>query len=599
MSLIDDLRAVTAPVTGVPVFVSDMITCFRYMFTLPEVRSSRALRTLLSMMITVAIRCAEALGEAPEAARLEALVSVESKGKLLTHLRTEYGIDSQYAQQHMRYRDDMLDWAHQLRWSCTLYERRLECRRVWEPIRTALSGDTDGCMTIINLAQDELKLPSDLDEEFFVRWSQTPRRTYETTKEIESRFRTKMRNLGFASMFKLDMSKRLPIEYAIKEGIDPESLFAEIDVAVHYKTDEYVEGRPGEERVNEATGKGIRTALKEYCGIVIHELGIDINHLSEAFRKEIWIPVVRHCKEELRLPGDGIERRLGCLTFLPKTGLIPENADYGFMRDELNKLCSEPRWRLDERQRKRCISYEELAKVPQAIRAARQSASHLTNKEIARSLMEELLTAWPLYLPWRFRMLADCGLYAPAFANIGCWELNDAMRCSPDLPEWVRKALARNPHQRFWQFAFRARQMKNKKPFRDLIPLELIDLYLEYMKYRKYLVAKERDGSLIDDGTLFLRAHNRAVNGRRMSSNACRALYRKLVRKWLGVHARPHLTRDAYCEYRLAQGDSPRQIKRALGHRWYVSTDRYCRRYGTAYGSAVIVRNRMQRMKAA
>jgi hypothetical protein len=597
MSLISNLRPVSPPGAGVPTFVSDMIAVFRHMFTLPEVRNSRALKTFVSMMITVAMRCAEALGELPELTELEALVSIESEEKLLAHLETEYGVDSHYAKQHVNYKDKMLDYAHQLQWSCGLYGRKFRCRQAWVPIRAALYGDTEGCITIVDLAEEELKFPSEIDEEFFVRWRlPKPSRSPETVEETEGRFRSNMRKFGFDSLFaKLDLSKRVPAEYTIKEGVDPDTLFTDIDVAVHYKIDEYVAGRPGEERVKEkTTGTAIRTALMEYCGIVINELKIQgITRLYHAFQKDNYIKVIRHLREERRLPADGIRSRLGCLTFLPKTDLFPKG-NYSFLRQELNKLRAEPRWRLDERQRNRCILYEELGKVPRRIRASRLKARDLTPAEIGRSLMEEFLTTWPLYLPWRFCMIADCGLFRPAHVNIGYWELTDAMRLDPDLPRWVRKALDHNQHQRFWQFSFGKSQIKNKEPFRDIIPPELVDLYLEYKEYRKYILAKNKDGTLIDDGTLFLNAH-----GRQLSSQTCRALYRRLVRRWLDVHARPHLTRDAYCEYRLAHGDTLRQIKRRLGHRCYISTDRYCRRYDTSYGPAALAKDRRRRLKAA
>jgi hypothetical protein len=584
MTISRSLRVVCPPGAGTPKTVADMIAAFRYTFTLPEVQRSPELRNFLSMMTTVAKRCAASVGKEPHRAKLKALVTNENK--LIAHLE-ELGIEHHYAMVHLRCKNLMLELAHGLQWTCATYERQLECHRAWEPVRAALYGDTCGCASIADDAEKQLKDPSQVDESFFKAWRQPrPGRSFETTLEEEGKFRMKMRQAGLEYLFPLlDLSRQIPTEYAIKPEKEP-TLIEDIEVAVLYKTANVVKGRPAKERVKPRTGKQIRTALKEYCGVAINLLHIEgIDRLRDVFTEPTFIEVIKHLREKRLLPEAGIRGRFSCFSFLPKTGLLPEG-DYSWFRRELNKLRDEPRWRLDERQRARSISYEELAEIPRKIRACRLKGRKLSPEQIGRLLHDELFTKWSLFLPWRFCSIADCGLFAPAHINIIDWELTDAMRLDPDLPAGVRKALKHNPHQRFLQFSFGKSQCKNGHEVRDIVPLELAKLYREYKKYRQYIVDQKHD-----DGTLFVNS-----NGRRLSAQACRGLYQRLVRRWLDCHARPHLTRDAFCEYRLAHGDSMRQLKRKLWHRSYISTERYCRRFDTSHG-AVAVERKFERQR--
>jgi len=578
MNVSRNLRVVCPPGAGIPQHVLDMIAAFRYSASLPAVQNSRKHRQLLSQMMTVARRCAESLQKTPETATLNALVTSEEK--LTAHLQ-KLKIKQQYATRHVSYKDKMLVYAHELGWTCAGYERQLQCDRAWEPVRAALRGDTDGCCTIIEEAKIQQKKPCEIDEEFVGRWRQySPGRSFETVREVEGRFRTKMRQAGLESLFPLlDLSKRLPSRIVDDDRRMPSALIEEIERVVKYKTEKIVKGRPGSARVRTNTGKQIRLVLMEICSYAIIILGItSITSLADVFTFEIISKFINMLRSERGVSAAGIRSRLGSIRYLFKTDLLPKG-DYRWFGRELRKLRNEPRWRLDERQRARCVAYEELAKVPERIRAHRMEARNLSQVAIAWLVHDQLFSLWPLYLPWRFCSIADCGLFAPALINIIDVELTDAMRADPDLPEWVSKALSHNPHQRLLQFSFRKLQCKNNHAVREIVPLELVDLFWDYKtNHRRFIVDEDHD-----DGTLFL---NRL--GRRMSSQACRDLYQRLVQRWIGRAARPHLTRDSYCEYQLTRGGNMRQLKRTLWHRYLISTERYCRRYDTSHGAVAL-----------
>ena len=571
MSIAHNLAVVCPPGAGVPETVADMIAAYRHTFTLPSVQESKKLKGFLSEMTTVAKRCAAALGEDPIYVPLEALVTIQDK--LIAHLH-KLNIDGNYAARHLNYAEKTLAYAYKLGWTCENYERLLECRHEWELVRTALRGDTDGCLSIVEHAERQLKLPCEIEEEFLGNWRQS--RTgcsFETIQGYEGRFRTKMRQAGLVRMFpRLDLSIQLPGRISIPDSSMPDSLRLQIDQAVRYKTDPIVEGRPGKERVKSRTGNHIRITLRELCGLAILK-GFEPTVLADVFTHDVICAFITLLRDRKTL-ASGIRSRLGCVRFLFKTDFVPEG-DYRWFGRELRKLRNEPRWRLDERQSARSVDYEELARVPQKIRAYRMSHPELSQKDTAELVHDELFSKWPLHLPWRFCSTADCGISSPALINIIYAELTVEMRADPDLPAWVRKALALNKHQRFLQFSFGKSQCKNGHAVRDIIPIELVDLYWEYIRHhRKFLVDKHHD-----DGTLFLNHR-----GRRLSSQTCRDLYTRLVRRWINRTARAHLTRDSFCEYRLAHGDSMRQLKRKLWHRHLISTERYCRRYDTSHG---------------
>lgn len=574
MSIWRNTPVVCPPGAGTPDTVADMIAALRYTFALPEVQSSPEQKNFISMTITVANRCAAALGHEPEYVRLDAVLA--SKPLLQAYL-AELECTPSYTKMQLRLRDILLTYAHDLGWTCPEYDQQLALHLAWEPVRAALKDDPGGCLSIAEVAEKQLKLPSEVDPEFLSTWGAiSSTRSFETVEWELGHFRSKMRQEGLESMFPLlDLRNKLRSEYAINAETHP-SLIGEIEVAVRHKTDKKVEGRPGKERVKPTGGQNIRTALKEYVGINI-TLGLPIETVSDAFREDNWRRSIRHMREDRGLPADGIRSRLGCLTFLPKTGLLPKG-DYSWMQRELRKLRREPRWRLDERQRARCIAREELLKVPQGIRVLRLESSVISPKQHAKLLHDELLTSWGLYLPWRFCSIADCGLYPPAQINIIHAELTPAMRLDPDLPAWVKKAIKTNKHARFLQLNFGSGQTKNGAPVRELMPLELVGIYSQYLKFRKFLVDEDDD-----DGTLFVNSR-----GRRLSRQACRDLYQKLVRKWLGLHARPHLNRDSYCEHALSHGGTRRQIGKKLWQKTAVSTERYCRRYDASYGAVAL-----------
>lgn len=576
MSLAHEVHVVCPPGASRPHSVADMIAALYHTLYSPAGQQSKKTRRFLSLMVTVARRCAAALGQTPEKATLEAVCANEEK--LLTHF-TKLELTRTYKSQHLDCKNKMLHYAHELGWNSPSYARQLACHQAWQPIRDALRGDSEGCLSLVNMAEKQQKMPGETDEGFLAEWRiSRPRRSPATVRWEEGRFRSKMRQAGLETLFPLlDLTNRLPTEYAISYNTAPRTLIDDIEAAVHYKTDEIVRGRPASERVKPVTGIAIRTALKEVCGIAIEKFE-GITRLKDVYKEEVFDQVIQVLRDERGLPGGGIRRRLAKISFVTRTKLVVEGEDYNWFRRMLKALRDEPRWRLDARQNAKCIAYEELAEVPRKIRSYRMLTHNLSPVEKARLIHDELMTTWPLHLPWRFCSIADCGLFAPAFTNIIDAELPLAMQTDPDLPGWVRQALNKNKHARFLQFNFGKSQCKNNHPVRDIVPRELVPLYREYRKCRGLLVDPDND-----DGTLFL---NR--RGRRLSSSTCRKRFAQLVETWIGRHARPHLTRDSFCEYRLAHGDNMHMLKRKLWHRHIVSTERYCRRYDAAHGAMVL-----------
>jgi hypothetical protein len=79
MNLSIKLRLACPPSSGTPETLADMIAACCYTFNLRHIQRSPELKGFLSIMITVAKRCAASLGKETERAKLEALVANEKK----------------------------------------------------------------------------------------------------------------------------------------------------------------------------------------------------------------------------------------------------------------------------------------------------------------------------------------------------------------------------------------------------------------------------------------------------------------------------------------------------------------------------------------
>jgi site-specific recombinase XerD len=105
------------------------------------------------------------------------------------------------------------------------------------------------------------------------------------------------------------------------------------------------------------------------------------------------------------------------------------------------------------------------------------------------------------------------------------------------MPEWIKKRLAVNPQEKFWQIHFREKETKTSHQVRCFLPRQLIGPLEEYLQLHRPILLQERT----DPGTLF---SNRA--GEPLNSHQVRSIVADLSIRFVGLKINPHFIRDIF-----------------------------------------------------
>jgi integrase len=214
-----------------------------------------------------------------------------------------------------------------------------------------------------------------------------------------------------------------------------------------------------------------------------------------------------------------------------------KDQDYGWFITLFDEVPDDDPSIVQEKKAKKSASYEDLCKIPSAIRAARLSPD---DPKTSRLVHDELLMLWLTTLPWRQRNIRECRIGEPRTANVFFAPLPSLVHVAK--PKWVEQALKADPKQCFWQFYFREDETKIGQKVRGVLPRRLIALLEEYLAvHRPRLVAKE------DPGTLFLNHDGGEVGYQIMTYHIS-----EIVLNHTGRRTTPHLFRDAFAYAFLA-----------------------------------------------
>jgi integrase len=185
----------------------------------------------------------------------------------------------------------------------------------------------------------------------------------------------------------------------------------------------------------------------------------------------------------------------------------------------------------NSRKTRRALPYEVLAEVPNKIRGIREAGNH-SPKQIALLVLYEFLLRWWLALPWRQRNIRECRIGA----NPNIFKGEVPSSAGIRKPDWVERALERNPHEQFWQMRFSKQETKTGNDFTAIVPLGLVPLLELYVtQYRPVLVRG------IDPGTLFVNFRGKPFTDKRLTM-----LLESLTFHYAGRAINPHLLRDIF-----------------------------------------------------
>jgi hypothetical protein len=210
-----------------------------------------------------------------------------------------------------------------------------------------------------------------------------------------------------------------------------------------------------------------------------------------------------------------------------------KDQDYSWFSVLFDQIPEDDPSRIQEMKAKKSVPFEDLCKIPAAIRAERLK---LDPKSIAASRLvhDELLMLWLTTLPWRQRNIRECRLGQPETDNLFYAPLPTLVHVAK--PKWVEEALKDDPGRSFWQFYFREEETKMGHRARGIVPRRMIPLLKEYLKvHRSRLVSGK------DPGTLFVNEDGKPIDRQIMTYHVS-----EIVLKYAGRRMTPHLCRDAF-----------------------------------------------------
>jgi hypothetical protein len=321
--------------------------------------------------------------------------------------------------------------------------------------------------------------------------------------------------------------------YGIRSTEFPEPLGSQVRELLTWKQARFAKGRPQWTRHRPVSAKLLENVISRLLGFAINIAHYsDVASLPSLFTEEIVSAFVEWGLNERKLSRSSLLRLsmiYGAMRHHPKY----KHEDFGWFTTLFDQVPEDDQSAIQERKAKKLVPYEDLCKIPGAIRDDRLKLSD-DDVKASRLAHDELLILWLTTLPWRQRNIRECRLGEPATANLFFAPL--PLFTHVAKPKWVEEALRRNPGQSVWQFYFRADETKTGQQVRGILPRRLVGPLEAYLADRRpKLVGKE------DPGTLFVNDDGGAIDGQIMSYHVS-----EIVLKHTGRRTTPHLFRDAF-----------------------------------------------------
>jgi hypothetical protein len=561
------------PRAPIPLTLADLMAQIYNLPSLDPNHPSYKGTVYVNELCITAKRLGVAFGDRPQSISLEDLIRRDEW--LITRLE-KMELSCRDALHSMRIKNKLLEHAEELGWRPSNYKARLS----WAPIRAVLRGNP---RTIVDTAVMSGVLARRFTEGHLEVWRSDMRRidrSPTTIWQAESAFRSEIRAAKLEHLLpKFSLKPRNRAIYAKDIASMTSDLAEDLRDKISWKVDKHVEGRDQACRIRPITSKSLKMTLRRICGFAESELGFTkILKLKEVLVPEVVNPMIEWMLQVRRNTPRNIATKMRSIH-----ALLVQHPDYAtenhsWLLKKIRDLPRESKWNRYARKNKKSISYGELALVPQRI--SQDLKDTQDTRKRAWLAHDCSFFTWLLHQAWRPRNLRECGLQEPRI-NLVEEQLPLDLEYSPNLPEWAKRDLQRDPHARFLQFVFREDETKGKRMVRGLVEPPLVKLYKTYLQWREILLQGHPD-----PGTLFF---NRSLKPMRDAD--VRNLYAKLTEKYLRRRGSPHLNRDSVAAHHLAQGGSIASLQQKLWHRNVETTWEYCCRFNSSHGAVALERH--------
>jgi hypothetical protein len=448
----------------------------------------------------------------------------------------------------------LVRWAEQLGW----VSAKQSVEAAWKPFLDALAGVPRANTSIIFHAIQHHKFPSEFTVADLEDWGEAMLRAgrqYRTVRSGKSNFRRALANAGLDCL--LPKFKPAPIKsaYRVPASELPEPLRSEVRELLVWKQAKYAKGRPQWTRHRPVSAKLLESNICRLFGFASNIGNFkDVTSLCSLFTELIVSSFIEWGLNERGLSRSSLLRLsmlYGAMRHHPKY----KDQDFGWFSTLFDEVPADDRSVVEEKKAKKSVPYQDLCRIPGAIRVARMKLSH-DDVKASRLVHDELLMLWLTTLPWRQRNIRECRIGDPATANLFIAPLPPFIHVAK--PKWVEEALESNPKREFWQFYFREDETKIGQKVRGILPRRLIPLLEEYLAdHRPRLVSKE------DPGTLFVNEDGGEVDYQIMTYHVS-----EIVLKHAGRRMPPHLFRDAFAyAYLNAHSEDYLTLSKVLWHK--------------------------------
>lgn len=459
---------------------------------------------------------------------------------------------------YCRYARQLLHFAEELGWS----SEKGPVALAWESIIAALKKIPRSTRGIVRFAIRIGKTPADLtdkDLEEWRAWMQRRGRTYTTARNVAQKFRRAVSRAELRDLLpKLSWEIHPSVNvYRVKTNDMPEPIRSEVVALLKWKQDRFAKGRPSRGRLRAVSARLLESLINRVYGYAVNvDKRTEICSLVQLVSEYVITSFVAWALNERNLSYNSITKLSMLYAAMRHHPQYKEN-DYRWFSALFQQLPVDEESLVVKRKAAKYVPYDVLAEVPDQIRASWKQQSGMKDQSVSWLVHDELLLAWLVTLPWRQRNLRECRIGDPSTSNLFLAELPLMVHIAK--AEWVERACADDPHQKFWQFHFREDETKTGNAVRGIVPRRLLPLLEEYLTdHRPGLV-----GAGPDSGTLFL---NRS--GTPLQSKETTELVAQRFFSFTGRRVTPHICRDIFAYKFLA--DFPEDyltLSKILWHR--------------------------------
>jgi hypothetical protein len=465
----------------------------------------------------------------------------------------------------MNYAQLLLRKARNLGWN----EPSAGVNEAWQKILPIAKRNR--CARVVQYAIRRGLVPGEFSEAHLEEMAQTmikEGRTVSHAMTMLWRFRKCVHEAGVQSDLPGISPPRRKTLYGIPLSQFPAPLRSEVSKLLKWKTDPYVDDRPARSKsLRPASAARLNENLCQLYGFARNVKGTQPCTLADLFSQECLGEFLKWSECERKVKISTLVQSLGLIVPIVRYYPLLQGKDFNWIFNRLPAMQDRAE-SSDINCEEACgADYDTLARIPDLIRREAERLRNGEDKKRATLIRDQLLIKFLLVLAWRQRNLRECKLgNRKDGANIFKEEIPSRLRIA--LPRSAVEALERDPHQKIWQFYFRAEETKAGRAVQAVVPKQLVPLLEEYVDvYRPILVGNN------DPRTLFVNDH-----GRPFETSALRVRVKNLTARYTGKIVTPHQFRHAFAFKWLK--DHPEDYLTLSKHLWHRDVKVTIRIYG-------------------